>query len=199
MDGITDTRTVRRQLNDREEAQTTEWVWVTTLSPHRAPTRAVVQLGHARWGIENKGFNELVNHWHADHVYRHASNAMLVFWLIAIVSLNLFLAFYHRNLKPAARKAASMLHIARLDRSRALPRLPGWPGPGSHITRPAFPRRFSRYPRATYPAPRLIPCSDSPKNPCESARRIPTPQPLARTARWTRSCGIAARQLKLLP
>ena len=74
----------------------------------------MVQLGHARWGIENQGFNELVNRWHADHVYKHSPTAMLVFWLMAMVGLNLFLAFYHRNLKPTARKAASMLHIARL-------------------------------------------------------------------------------------
>ena len=39
--------------------------------------------------------------------------AMLVFWLLAMISLNLFLAFYRRNLKPAARVAASMLHVAR--------------------------------------------------------------------------------------
>ena len=109
-----ETRTVHRQLDDQDEVQTSDWIWVTTLSPHRAPTRAVVQLGHARWGIENQGFNELVNRWYADHVYKHSSNAMLVFWLMAMVSLNLFLTFYHRNLKPAARKAASMLHISRL-------------------------------------------------------------------------------------
>ncbi|MEK7374449.1 MAG: transposase, partial [Thermodesulfobacteriota bacterium] len=109
-----ETRTVHRQLDDKDEVQTSDWIWVTTLSPHRAPTRAVVQLGHARWGIENQGFNELVNRWYADHVYKHSSNAMLVFWLMAMVSLNLFLTFYHRNLKPAARKAASMLHISRM-------------------------------------------------------------------------------------
>jgi hypothetical protein len=35
-----------------------EWLWVTTLSTHRACTRAIIELGHARWDIENQGFNE---------------------------------------------------------------------------------------------------------------------------------------------
>jgi len=52
--------------------------------------------------------------WFADHVYRHDSTAMLNFWLLAMACLNLFMAFYARNLKPAARRAASMLHISRL-------------------------------------------------------------------------------------
>ena len=39
---------------------------------------------------------------------------MLIFFLFALLCLNVFMAFYHRNLKPAARKAVSMLHIAQL-------------------------------------------------------------------------------------
>jgi len=41
---------------------------VTTLSSNRASTPAVVALGHARWSIENQGFNETTNRWAADHV-----------------------------------------------------------------------------------------------------------------------------------
>jgi hypothetical protein len=108
-----ETWTVRRQLDGRVEEQHTEWFWVTTLSPQRAPTGAVVQLGHARWAIENAGFNELVTRWHADHVYRHEPTALLVFTLLAMLCLNVFLAFYRRDLKPAARQAASRLHVAR--------------------------------------------------------------------------------------
>ena len=68
-------------------------VWVTTLSKAQASTRSVSQLGHAGWTIENQGFNELVNHWDADHVYKHQPNAMLTFWLTAVACLNLFLAW----------------------------------------------------------------------------------------------------------
>lgn len=105
--------TVRRQLDGQVEPRHAEWFWVTTLAAARATTGAVVQLGHARWAIENEGFNELVTRWHADHVYRHEPTALLVFTLLAMLCLNVFLAFYRRNLKPAARAAASRLHVAR--------------------------------------------------------------------------------------
>ncbi len=108
-----ETWTVHRQLTDQDEEQQSDWMWATTLSPARASTAAVVQLGHGRWTIENNGFNELVNTWYADHVYKHEANAMLAFWLLATVCLTVFLSFYLRNLKPAARQAASMLHLAR--------------------------------------------------------------------------------------
>lgn len=56
-----ETTVTRRQLDGKRQATESEWVWVTTLSPHRARTAAVIRLGHARWGIENEGFNETVN------------------------------------------------------------------------------------------------------------------------------------------
>jgi hypothetical protein len=105
--------TVRRQLDGQKEQQHTEWFWVTTLDAARATTATVVQLGHARWSIENEGFNELATRWHADHVYRHESAALLVFTLLAMLCLNVFQAFYRRDLKPAARAAGSRLHVAR--------------------------------------------------------------------------------------
>jgi len=108
-----ETWSVRRQRDRQAEEQHTEWFWVTTLPPTRASTGAVVQLGHARWAIENEGFNELVTRWHADHVYRHEPTALLVCTLLAMLCLNVFQAFYRRDLKPAARRAASRLHVAR--------------------------------------------------------------------------------------
>lgn len=109
-----ESRQVRRQLDGQVEPQASQWVWVTTLPAQQASTGAVVQMGHGRWGIENEGFNELVNQYHADHVYRHEPTAMLVFWLLTQLCLNVFTAFFRRNLKPAARAALSMLHVARL-------------------------------------------------------------------------------------
>lgn len=108
-----ETWSVRRQSDGHVEEQHTEWFWVTTLAATRAPTAAVVQLGHARWAIENAGFNELVTRWHADHIYRHEPTALLVFTLLAMLCLNVFLMFYRRDLKPATRQAASRLHVAR--------------------------------------------------------------------------------------
>lgn len=109
-----ETRTVRRQLDGQVHQEVSQWYWVTTLPTRQAPTGTVVQLGHGRWDIENQGFNELVNQWHADHVYRHDPTALLVFWLLAQICLTVFCAFFRRQLKPAAQAAMSMLHVARL-------------------------------------------------------------------------------------
>lgn len=109
-----ETWTVRRQLDKQEEELTSDWMWVTTLSPSEAPTKAVVGMGHDRWSIENQGFNELVNRWHAAHVYKHHPTALLVFFLLAMLCLNVFMAFYRRHLKPAVRRTASMLHVSQL-------------------------------------------------------------------------------------
>jgi len=87
---------------------------VTTLSPHRARTEVIVEIGHSRWSIENEGFNELANHWHANHMYKHAPTAILNFWLMTMIAYNLFEAFFLRNLKPEIRKKHSMLHVARM-------------------------------------------------------------------------------------
>ena len=46
-------------------------------------------------------------------MYKHDARAMLVFCLLAMLCMNVFGAFYRRNLKPALRGAASMLHISR--------------------------------------------------------------------------------------
>ncbi len=136
--------TVRRQLDRRLEQQHAEWFWVTTLTAARAATGAVVQLGHARWAIENEGFNELVTRWHADHVYRHEATALLVFTLLAMLCLNVFVAFYRRDLKPAARAASSRLHVARQATAElyaspraAMPRAPPGPKPALPLTTPA--------------------------------------------------------------
>lgn len=109
-----ETRMVRRQRDGQMEMQTADWYWVTTLPTLYVPTAAVVRMGHDRWSIENQGFNELVNRWHADHVYRHQPTAMLVFTLLAMLCLNVFVAFYYRDLKPAARQRTNTLHVARL-------------------------------------------------------------------------------------
>lgn len=124
-----ETRTVRRQLDGQDEELQAHWMWATTLSSQRAATQVVVELGHSRWMIENQGFNELVNRWHADHVYKHEPQAILVFWLLSIICLNVFLAFWNRNLKPAVRRAVSMLHIARQIMSELYCEMPAGSSP----------------------------------------------------------------------
>ena len=92
-----------KQMSPGEERMDVE---VTTLPTAReASTALVVHLGHARWDIENYGFNELVNGWHADHIYKHDPQAIEAFTLLAFLAYNLFHAFLARNIKPQLRRA----------------------------------------------------------------------------------------------
>lgn len=98
-----ETWVVRRQATRELEQQTSEWIWATSLCRSRADTETVVRIGHGRWAIENQGFNELVNEWHGDHLYRHHPNGIEVFYLLLFLAYNLFHAFLSLNLKPALR------------------------------------------------------------------------------------------------
>ena len=99
-----ETHTVKRQRTAKPHAQTREWLWATSLPKKLAPTRLVVQLGHGRWTIENEGFNQLVNEWHADHVYKHDLDAMVTLWLLVCLAYNLFRAWLTRNVKGVLRR-----------------------------------------------------------------------------------------------
>ena len=109
-----ETTPVKRQLTKEVEETTSSWLWVTTLSEARAPTRVVVDLGHRRWGIENEGFNEGVTTWHMDHVYHHEPRAMEVMLLLVMLASNLLHVFYDRNLKPALRNRHTLQHVGQL-------------------------------------------------------------------------------------
>jgi hypothetical protein len=120
-----ESRRVRRQKSDEVEELHAEWMWVTTLSPTRAPTKAVVDLGHGRWDIENRGFNEGANDWHLDHVYRHEPTAMRVLALLTMLAMNVVHAFHRLNLKPALRAQYTLRHVARMVASEIYAAVPG--------------------------------------------------------------------------
>ncbi len=109
-----ETRTVRRQLDGKDELLTSDWIWVTTLAAAAVPTERAVGFGHQRWDIENHGFNELVTGWHADHVYKHDPNAIECFLLLAFLACNLFQAFFALNLKPQIRAGRTRAFWIRL-------------------------------------------------------------------------------------
>jgi hypothetical protein len=106
--------TVKAQLTKEDTPQTATWVWLTTLSVAQARTAQIVHLAHLRWDIENHGFNELVNGWDADHVYRHQSQAIECFLLLAFLAYNLFHAFFALNLKPELRRGRTMAFWVQL-------------------------------------------------------------------------------------
>jgi hypothetical protein len=94
------TRDKKRRRIQRQ--QTSEWVWVTTLPAAEVPTATVVDFGHERWRIENEGFNELCNQWHANHYFHHHPASITALWLMLFIAHALFHCFL-RNLKPCVR------------------------------------------------------------------------------------------------
>ncbi len=112
-----ETQTVRRQRTGEKEKQTSEWMWATTLKTDKTDAETVVELGHGRWDIENKAFNEMVTTWHADHVYKHNSNAISGFWLTLMLVLNLYRAFVNLNIKPELREKYATIYFSKLMRA----------------------------------------------------------------------------------
>jgi len=107
-----ETTTVRRQNGGALHTQTTHWMWVTTINSSCLPARQLIDIAHERWNIENNAFNELVTYWHADHVYKHHANAILLFWLMTMLAYNLFHAFYFLNVKSPLRNRLDKYRVA---------------------------------------------------------------------------------------
>ena len=77
------------------------WMWVTSLPRSENPgsLKNTVAICHSRWQIENQCFNETVNTWNADHIYRHSKNAIIAFLLLLFICVNIFNIFRIRNIK----------------------------------------------------------------------------------------------------
>ncbi len=85
---------------------------MTTLSSLQAQTDWIREAGHARWDIENRGFNELSQHWAMDHCFHHEPNTILAILLIFALAMGLTTIFFDRNLKPQFRKGHTRLFLS---------------------------------------------------------------------------------------
>lgn len=112
---------VRRQKTKKIHWEVSEWAWVSTISKKELNTETFVKLAHGRWKIENEGFNELVNYWHADHIYCHHPVAIEGFWLLTMLAYILFHAFIKRNLKQNIREKYTKKHLAMLITAELYP------------------------------------------------------------------------------
>ena len=102
-----ETYSIKRQLDGETEELISDWTWVTTLPFASVPVKRCVEFGHQRWDIENHGFNELVNGWEADHVFKHDAVAIECFLLMTFLTFIVYHAFLCLNLKPSIRKNKS--------------------------------------------------------------------------------------------
>jgi len=119
-----ETRRVRRQCTKEFDIQQVEWMWATDLPAWKAPCEVLVHLGHGRWAIENQGFNEIVNAWHADHIYRNHPHAIAVMYLLLFFAYNLFHTFLTRGPQPEVRSSYTMVYLAEKVRAEFLDAIP---------------------------------------------------------------------------
>ncbi len=75
------------------QSRTSDWWWVTSAELATYPPALTYHAGHRRWGIENKAFNELTQHYHLEHCYHHEPVAMLAQMLILLLGFVLFNAY----------------------------------------------------------------------------------------------------------
>jgi hypothetical protein len=69
------------------------WVWAASAPLDGYAAGVIYQVGHRRWGIENKAFNELTQAYHLEHCYHHEPVSMLAQMLILMLGFTLFTAF----------------------------------------------------------------------------------------------------------
>jgi len=109
-----ETKHLKRQNTGKIHFETSEWIWVSTILKEKLSTEDFVKLAHGRWKIENNGFNELVNYWHADHIYKHNPVSIENFWLLTMLAYVIFHIFVNRNLKMEICGKYTKLHLARI-------------------------------------------------------------------------------------
>lgn len=104
-----ETTTLRERTGKtrNEYQKVSEWIWVTTLPAAVVACETIVLFGHERWRIENEGFNELCNAWHADHYFHHHTTSITGLWLLLFIAHALFHCFL-RNLKSCIRQNTSV-------------------------------------------------------------------------------------------
>lgn len=90
------------------------WYWATTLPSDQVKPELIYDCGHARWDIENRGFNDLSTNWGMNHCFHHEPNAIMGFLLVLFIAYVLTTIFFTRNLKPAFRKGKTKIFLALL-------------------------------------------------------------------------------------
>lgn len=61
--------------------------WLTDYPPESIGSEALFKLAKSRWEIENQGFNDAKNRYGMEHICHHDANALIVGWLLLLLSL----------------------------------------------------------------------------------------------------------------
>jgi hypothetical protein len=98
----------------KKRPTTKRWVWVTTTPRQTCSTHTIWRIGHARWDIENRFFNEAVTYYALDRAYKHDHNAILYMVLTLMIAFVLVNAFYLLNIKPQKRYCLTKKSLTEL-------------------------------------------------------------------------------------
>jgi hypothetical protein len=93
-------------------AQSSDWWWMASDKLKGYPVELIYHGGHRRWGIENKAFNELTQHYHLEHCYHHEPTAMLAQMLILMLGFVLFSAYAVLHSQPVRLGQMTMKALA---------------------------------------------------------------------------------------
>jgi hypothetical protein len=114
---------VLRYRYPSSEGELTDAYWLTDYPAEAIGSEALFKIAKSRWEIENQGFNDAKNRYGMEHICHHEANALLVGWLLLLLSMvieRLYrLCYLHRGSHP--RISAADL-VALLWRALGRPR-----------------------------------------------------------------------------
>jgi len=90
---------VRHIKNGKVTWDEQSFLCATTLKKWQASANVVRKIVHAKWAIENNGFNDLKNNWFMSHNYHHHPIATFAALLILFLAYNLFYAYVYLRMK----------------------------------------------------------------------------------------------------
>jgi hypothetical protein len=97
----------------RVVAKQSSWRWLVSEELAAYDATLIWRIGHQRWGVENRAFNELTQHYHLEHCPHHEPVAIVAWLLVLVLGLVLFEWFgrLHSQLWRAGR--VSLQELAR--------------------------------------------------------------------------------------
>jgi len=94
------------------QPNSSDWWWMLCEKLQGYPFEMAYHAGHRRWGIENKAFNELTQHYHLEHCDHHEPVAMLAQMLILMLGFVLFGAYAVLHSQPVRLGQITMKALA---------------------------------------------------------------------------------------
>lgn len=100
---LSDERWQARQRRGKlwqNQSKRSHWRWVVSSGLAHVAAKAIWQMGHGRWAIENKAFNLLTRTYHLSHCFHHHPVAIVAWLLLTLLAVNVTTLFYRHWIVP---------------------------------------------------------------------------------------------------